>query len=168
MINYTNKDFSKETKWRSLILFGKNSATYKFAFAKSLLDLVDKEKTVVTLDEIALPYARYIMEHLKDNDKQGNSPSSKFLNACRSRLSCEIDDLKLQKITVEIGFNAVLDAFQNLQGGKINDPFYEIDGRSKKERKLIISDQLISLKDNFQYRNLRNEVEARWRLNTMN
>ena len=27
-----------ESQWRAIILFGKNSATYKFAFAKSLLD----------------------------------------------------------------------------------------------------------------------------------
>ncbi len=32
---------SLESYWRSVILFGQNSATYKFALAKSLLELAD-------------------------------------------------------------------------------------------------------------------------------
>ena len=44
---YINTDLSTETKWRALILFGVNTATYKFAFAKSLLELVDKETTKI-------------------------------------------------------------------------------------------------------------------------
>jgi hypothetical protein len=41
-------DPSLESQWRALILFGKNSATYKFAFEKSLLELVDEETTFLT------------------------------------------------------------------------------------------------------------------------
>ena len=163
MIYFANNDLSKETKWRSLILFGQNSATYKFAFAKSLLDQVDSESTIVTLDQIALPYANYIIEHLKTNVKQGNSESSKFLTACRSRLNGEIEDDELHKQTVRHGFENVVDAFQNLRGGRIENPFYEINGRGMK-RNLVITDQLLSLKEQFQYENLRNEIESRWRL----
>jgi hypothetical protein len=43
MTQFQINDTSLETQWRALILFGKNSATYKFAFAKSLLELVNKE-----------------------------------------------------------------------------------------------------------------------------
>jgi len=72
-------DPSIESQWRAIILFGKNSATYKFAFAKSLLDLIEHQKTHITLSELAVPFADSIIEHLKTNDKQGNSSSSKFL-----------------------------------------------------------------------------------------
>ena len=44
MIAFQANDPSLESQWRALILFGKNSATYKFAFAKSLLEIVEKEK----------------------------------------------------------------------------------------------------------------------------
>ena len=37
MTNFQINDPSLESQWRAIILFGKNSATYKFAFAKSLL-----------------------------------------------------------------------------------------------------------------------------------
>ncbi|MBP8114374.1 MAG: hypothetical protein KAY50_03395 [Chitinophagaceae bacterium] len=62
-------DPSLESQWRAIILFGKNSATYKFAFAKSLLELVEKEKTKITLDELAIPFSNSIIEHLKISDK---------------------------------------------------------------------------------------------------
>jgi len=49
MTKFQINDPSLESQWRALILFGKNSATYKFAFAKSLLELVDEEKTRISL-----------------------------------------------------------------------------------------------------------------------
>lgn len=164
MSAFINDDPSLETKWRSLILFGKNSATYKFAFAKSMLDQAETGKSFVSLEDLALPYAKYIIEHLKINDKQGNAQSSKFLNACRSRRSGTITDDELHGITIKYGFVNVVDAFQNLQGGQISDPFYRKDENFQKTGRLVITDQLLSLKNTFQFRNLRSEVEARWRL----
>jgi hypothetical protein len=154
-------DTSIETRWRSLILFGKNSATYKFAFAKSLLELIDQEKTVITLEELAEPFSRHIINHLKSQDKQGSSNSSYFLNACRSHLKNEITDEELYNITVKKGFVNVVDAFQNVAGGTIENRFYEKDykGRSKK---LVITDDLLSLKSNYHYYGLNDEVESRW------
>ncbi len=76
-------DPSLESQWRALILFGKNSATYKFAFAKALLDLVEEQKTKITLAEMAIPFADSIVDHLRKNDKQGNAASSTFLKGCR-------------------------------------------------------------------------------------
>ena len=45
MTRFQINDPSLESQWRAIILFGKNSATYKFAFAKSLLELVNNETT---------------------------------------------------------------------------------------------------------------------------
>ena len=56
-----------------MILFGKNSANYKFAFAKSLLELVDEERTRISLNQLAESFSRNILEHLRENDKQGNA-----------------------------------------------------------------------------------------------
>ena len=42
MTEFQINDPSLESQWRALILFGKNSATYKFVFAKSLLELIEK------------------------------------------------------------------------------------------------------------------------------
>lgn len=80
---YQLRDPSLESQWRALILFGKNSATYKFAFAQALLELVGRETTSITLADLAEPFARHLVRHLQQHDKQGSAASSKFLTACR-------------------------------------------------------------------------------------
>lgn len=64
-------DPSIESQWRALILFGKNSATYKFAFAKSLLVIIEEQKTKISLTEMAIPFADSIIEHLKKMTSKG-------------------------------------------------------------------------------------------------
>lgn len=156
-------DPSIESQWRAIILFGKNSATYKFAFAKSLLELVEKEKTRISLAELAIPFTHNIVNHLKENDKQGSSSSSTFLNACRSRIKGELTDHQLYGITEKLGFVNVVDAFQHVNGGTIPNLFYEKDYKAGK-KDIVITDELLKLKELYQYQNFNQEVEARWNL----
>jgi hypothetical protein len=156
-------DPSIESQWRSIILFGKNTATYKFAFAKALLELIEQQKTKIKISELAIPFANAIIEHLQKNDKQGSSPSSKFLEGCRKYIDNSISKEHLYSLTEKYGFINVVDAFQNVNGGVIPDRFYEknyVQGR----KEIIITDNLLKIKDLFQYRNLEQEVEARWNL----
>jgi len=163
MTEFQINDPSLESQWRALILFGKNSATYKFAFAKSLLELVDKETTTISLSDLAEPFSRQITEHLKVNDKQGNSNSSKFLNSCREFNEGKLSKEDLLSTTEKLGFVNVIDAFQNVSGGQIPDLFYEKDFKNG-NRNIVIKDNLLSLKESFHFENLEPEVEARWKL----
>ena len=52
-----------ETSWRSIILLGRNVASYKFALAKSLLE-IDTKKTEIEIETLAVPFAKNICEHL--------------------------------------------------------------------------------------------------------
>lgn len=156
-------DPSLESQWRAIILFGKNSATYKFAFAKSLLGLIEKEKTKISLDELAIPFANSIVEHLKKSDKQGSAGSSKFLEGCRGYINETISIEDLYSLTEKYGFVNVIDAFQNLNGGTIPNPFYE-KNYSQGKKEIVVTDNLLKIKELFQYRNLEQEVEARWNL----
>ena len=156
-------DPSIESQWRSLILFGRNSASYKFAFARSLLEIASRERTVITLDELAIPFSGYLIEHLKVHDKQGSSRSSDFLNACRLRIKNRITEEELLAKTVEKGFVNVVDAFQNIAGGELERLFYEKD-YSGPYKKIIITDELLKLKESAYYENLGAEVDARWSL----
>ena len=56
---------SMENYWRSIILFGRNVASYKFALAKALYDLKDHSNDLIKLDELAKPYVKHLLEHLK-------------------------------------------------------------------------------------------------------
>ena len=163
MTKFQINDPSLESQWRAIILFGKNSATYKFAFAKSLLEIIEKEKTKISLEELAMPFADSIIDHLKKNDKQGNSNSSTFLEGCRSYINGNSNQESLYKLTEKYGFVNVVDAFQNVNGGQIQSVFYEKD-YSNGKKEIVITDNLLKLKELFQYRNLEQEVEARWNL----
>jgi hypothetical protein len=156
-------DPSIESQWRALILFGKNSATYKFAFAKALLELIEEQKTKVSISDLAIPFAESIVDHLRLNDKQGSSSSSKFLEGCRDFISGKISKDQLYILTEKFGFINVVDAFQNVNGGTIPDKFFEKNYRQGK-KEIIITDNLLKIKDLYQYRNLEQEVEARWKL----
>jgi len=162
-IKFQINDPSLESQWRSLILFGKNSATYKFAFAKSLIDLIHQETTVISLADLAIPFSHHIVEHLKFNDKQGNSLSSKFLNTCRAYIKNEIGKEQLYRDTEKFGFVNVIDAFQNVNGGSVPERFYQKSFIAGK-KEIVITDNLLKLKEAFQFRNFDQEVEARWKL----
>jgi hypothetical protein len=163
MTEFQINDPSLESQWRALILFGKNSATYKFAFAKSLLELVNNETTKISLTDLSKPFSKNIIEHLKINDKQGNSKSSSFLNVCRNHIKGEVSENELWAKTEKLGFVNVVDAFQNLNGAQIPDIFYEKNYKSG-NKEIIIKDNLLKLKESFHFQNFNQEVEARWNL----
>ena len=45
LAEFREDDFTNETIWRSIILFGKNTASYKFSLAKGILDLAKQGKS---------------------------------------------------------------------------------------------------------------------------
>jgi 5-methylcytosine-specific restriction endonuclease McrA len=163
MLLYQQNDPSMESQWRAIILFGKNVQSYKFAFAHSLLELASKEKTFITLEELAEPFSRHTIEHIRKNDKQGTSPSSPFLDACRDHIEDKIDYNELIVQTEKHGFNAVIDRFPNVGGAPVPVKFYEKD-YTKKRKGLVITDDLIKLKESIQFNNFDSEIEARWDL----
>ena len=159
---FLENDLSLESQWRALIQFGKNSATYKFAFAKALLELSDT-KSILSLSDIAEPFSKNITEHLLLNDKQGNSNSSAFLNECRKFNQKQIDKNRLLFQTEKLGFVNVVDAFQNINGGIIPDKFYDKD-YSKGKKEIVLTDNFFKLCEGNQFSNLSEESEARWKL----
>ncbi len=151
-----------ENYWRSIILFGRNVASYKFALAKALYDLKDSGDTVITLDKLAVPFAKHVSEHLIICDKQATSASSPFLSACRDFNAQKITHERLIDLTVQNGFKYVIDAFHNVHEEELPKRFF-IDERKTKGG-IILTDNFYRLGEQYQYDNLAAETEARWRL----
>jgi hypothetical protein len=103
------------------------------------------------------------VEHLKESNKQGNAGSSKFLEGCRNYINEKITKEDLYSLTEKYGFVNVVDAFQNVNGGTIPSAFYE-KNYSQGKNEIVVTDNLLKIKELFQYRNLEQEVEARWKL----
>src|SRR5260370_11471675 len=97
--------------WRHIVRFGRNVASYKFALGRTLLNLAARQQTFVRLEDLSVPYAASICEHLRAEDRQSTSARSQFLDACRSRNRDELDAAQLAEATLRFGFTNVIDAF---------------------------------------------------------
>ena len=160
MADFIGVDPTLEDYWRSIILFGQNVACYKFALAKSLLELAPKGKSIITLDELALPFSRSVTEHLQlcDTQNQSSPIPYPFLEACKQFNSGSITRDELIGTTAKEGFKVVLDKFHNVNGA-LPVRFFD-----KRRGGITLTDELFRLQDRRQIQNLPQEVEARWRL----
>lgn len=154
---------SLESYWRAVILFGANVASYKFALAKSLLELASQGKTSVTLRELAEPYSRYLREHVAKAPKQATSQSSRFIQACKEFNDGSISYDKLINTTVSLGFNNVIDAFHVVGKKEIPVSFYQKDYQGR-DKRIILTDDVFKLLETPYPENFEKETEARWSL----
>lgn len=155
-------DPSLASQWRSIVLFGLNVASYKFALAGALLELPRSGSDLVRLEDLAEPFAGRICEHLRDADKQATAASSRFLDACRSYNKGELSASALRDATVRLGFQNVIDAFHVVGGGDVPNRFF-VDER-KTAGAIRITDDFYRLLETGQATNLPLETDARWRL----
>ena len=162
-MNTFTKEESPEKYWRSLILYGANVATYKFALGKSLLVLSKNNNQKIHQNDLAIEFSRHMCEHLKTGKNQCTNKISSFIDACNAFNINKISHDQLISETKNTGFRYVLDAFHTLKGGQVTKKFYDIEGKGK-NRSLILTDYLFELAESLQFENLKQEVEARWKL----
>jgi hypothetical protein len=151
-----------DSRWRAIVLFGRNVASYKFALASSLLELKPQSPDILRLEDLAVPFSRAVCDHLKLSDKQGTSGSSRFIEACRAFNRGEILLDVLTAKTVQLGFNNVIDAFHIVGGGEVGVKFF-LDEREASGG-IRLTDDFWKLRDLLQARSLGDEVQSRWRL----
>jgi hypothetical protein len=162
MEQFTEVHPTIDNYWRAVILFGRNVASYKFALGQSLLEFAAKKQTVLSLTELASPFARHLCEHLKICDKQATSTSSKFLEECRRFNRGELTETRLVEATAKLGFNNVIDAFHIVDRQEVGVRFFA-DERNTSQG-IHLTDQLFQMAESYQRRNLPSEIEARWHL----
>ena len=155
-------DLTLEDYWRGIILRGKNSASYKFALAQSLLELKPQSGQLIQLGDIAPTFAKHLTQHLKGSDKQGAAKSSKLLNICRDYNAGKLTDNELVDATIRHGFVNVIDAFHVV--GKSDTPKRFYEDERKANNGIRITDEFSELLEREQASNLPFEVESRWRL----
>ena len=113
---------TEDAYWRSIILFGSNTASYKFALGMALLELIDNEQNSVSLKDLSPIFVKYICEHLKVAPRQTTNNSSTFLDACKSYNENIITKEQLIDITEKNAFNYVIDKFPIVNGVIIQKP----------------------------------------------
>ena len=161
-MEFYQADPTLENYWRGVILFGRNVASYKFALASALYEVDKTGSDLITLDQLAVPFSRYLCEHLKHAPKQITSRSSQFLETCLKFNRGEITHAQLIEATVRLGFNNVIDAFHYVNQGEIDKRFF-LDER-KTHNGIRLTDNFYLLGECLQYKNLAFETNARWNL----
>lgn len=159
---FTDQKPNLEEQWRAIVLFGANVASYKFALAKSLLEISPADGDIIKLEDLAVPFAKNITEHLKTSDTQATSASSKFLDVCRSYNLGDVTENELREKSTKLGFVNVIDAFHTVNRAPIPDLFF-IDER-KINGGIRITANFSKLLELQKGNGLSCEVESRWRL----
>jgi hypothetical protein len=149
--------------FRGIVLFGRNVASYKFALAKSIVDLVGEGKDRATLEELAVPFSAHIVEHIERAPKQSVSRSSAFLDACRDFQAGQISRDELTKTTARLGFVNVIDAFHVVGRGDVSTRFF-VDERRTSTGGIILTDAAFDLLESNSSFDPTAEIEARWQL----
>ena len=172
-MNFIDVEPTLENYWRAIILFGKNTASYKFALAKTLIDVsLERDSDLISLEDLALPYALHLCKHLKHSPKQSTFRSSKFINACIQFNHQQISEDELIHITNKEGFKYVLNAFHVVNTKAVQERFYDVideeffvDER-KHNKGIRLTDNLFKLFHVFDNsaKNLNLETESRWNL----
>lgn len=160
---YQRVDKLPESYWRSIILFGQNSASYKFALGKSLIELARAGKDSVTLNELSIPFSKHLCQHLAHSPKQATNKSSQFLGVCRRYNEGAASYDELIETTTAKGFVNVIDAFHRVNRADVPLRFYEKD-YARGHKRIILTDQLFELAESAQGSNLLSETESRWNL----
>ncbi len=75
-MNFVDVEPTLENYWRAIILFGRNTASYKFALAKSLIDVSLNSKSDLIICQTTLMLNQLItfFPNLKDKTKVINNP----------------------------------------------------------------------------------------------
>lgn len=155
---------TESADFRSIVLRGRNVASFKFALAKSILALAESGKTGVSLEELAVPFSQELCAHIKRVDTQSTSAGSRFLDACRHFNAGRITHDELVSTTALLGFNNVIDAFHVVGKGEVATRFF-IDERQQSLRGIRFTDELLQLATlPVAGQPLEAEAESRWRL----
>lgn len=150
--------------FRNVVLRGRNVASFKFALAKSVLELAETGATSASLEELAVPFSRELCTHIKSVDTQSTSAGSRFLDACRHYNAGTITHDELVASTTLLGFNNVIDAFHVVGSGDVETRFFH-DERQQSLRGIRFTDELLALASDADAKEpLEAEAESRWRL----
>ena len=153
MSSFLSLDPTLENYWRSVILFGQNVASYKFALAKSLIELSAAGNSSISLETLAKPFSKAILDHLAQAPKQATSASSRFLDSCREFSAGKLTEDELIGSTTKLGFQNVIDAFHVVNRDEIPVRFFKDD--RKTGGGITLTDNLFRLAERIQHNRLR-------------
>lgn len=159
------EELSARNTVRTILLFGRNTATYKFALCDALLK--QPANSSVSYDDLAPDFLKAFVEHYRVNPHQFKGQSNAVTAAVDTFLKTDESQAEFDSLvsTTRLKvYRYVFDAFHNVGRGTIQDSFrlFENNATSKE---LVLTESLHSILENRAVKEaLHLENQARWRL----
>jgi hypothetical protein len=150
--------------WRDIILYGANTATYKFALGRSLLEVAADGEDFVALERLAVPFSRFMVEHVREVPRQSRAPSNSYAAICAHFLEGTVSEDELHSATLVFGFRYVLDAFPRVSNQHAPPVRFYLEEGEGRRRGLRLTDALLEVATSPIAMELDSEAETRWQL----
>jgi hypothetical protein len=148
-------------RWRAIVLYGRNAATYKIALGKVLLRFAAAETTTIDMPELANAFLEAYRTRLATPRRQMLvSGRRTLMERVVAGLSAgTLEHHQAVEIVARQGFNDVIPRFHVLPTTQVQERFYVEDGY-----RLRIDDSLIALARSPEAAGLGSELDTRWSL----
>jgi hypothetical protein len=152
-------------QWQALILYGLNTATYKIALGRLLLEFASQGKDRLYWSELSERFLRLYRERLKNgsgNPQQGDPTRKTKMERIISALDIgKLSETEALETVAREAFNDVVPRFQNLSdlSADVAAPFYEFT----LGKELVFRQELLAVASG-DISGLLSEIDARWSL----
>lgn len=115
--------------WHSIVLRGRNSATYKMALAWCIVQFIERGRMRVTRDELAQAFLDVYVDRLKNGMPQLSDPAhtSAMERVVHGYSSGQVDRAHAVAQVRAEAFNDVLDAFHTVDSVGVPVRFFSVD-----------------------------------------
>ena len=159
---FAEKEISPEATMRTILLFGRNVSTYKFALADVLLKS-GSTKSLIKYQDLRDEFIRELYNHYVLNPFQYQGGSNSITKAFDQYTTSKDWNL-LTSVAERNIYNNVFDAFHNVGGSSIKDK-YTLFEHDPKNKQIILTDNLMQLLGNTNYTSqLIKENQSRWNI----
>ncbi|NCC82265.1 MAG: HNH endonuclease [Clostridia bacterium] len=156
-----SEEFDSKDYWRSIILYGLNTATYKIALAKCLYNFTKEEKTIVSMHDLSVEFFKEFKIRLENGMPQLYIPGrqTKMENIVQRFNLGLVSEEEAISFVENNAFVDVVPRFHTVNNASIPTKFYEYNKNG-----LILTDSVFEIFSGVDKENLFNEMISRWGL----
>lgn len=159
--DFENDDQSELTALRTIILFGRNVSTYKFALCSALMQ--EKVTNQIRYSDIRDNFLKGLIKHFNSNSSQYQAGKNQLTDAF-TKYNNDRNWSDLIKIAEKNIYNNVFEAFHNVGGSSIEKKHLLFEN-DKKSKRIILTDNLNKILENNELSTqIATENESRWKI----
>jgi HNH endonuclease len=160
----TRDELTPKDCWRAVVLYGRNSATYKIALATCLIDFAQQGKTYVSMSELAQSFFHVYRERLEHGAKQGTGGKTELERAVEMFRDGTLSEAQAIERVERRGFSDVIERFHTVTYDAVPHAFYVEDKQGAVRKGIHLTDNLLATFESTADPLFVSEVGSRWDL----